>query len=159
MTEGEGRRRRGHAMLPWKRCSSPTKGGREPVEAMPCQGLVKHGKARAAPTAELLEDVVRSPHMTSQEALSWRYPLALLPFPGRCLGTMPVASLLASSVLAIAFQLGKALPGSRQGPSLRWEGGKKALPLLGREACTRRILVLAGMRRLTSEGTSPCQEG
>jgi hypothetical protein len=45
---------------------------------------------------------------------------------------MPTASLLASSASATASLLGKALAGTRQGPSLRWEGSKKA-SLLGEE--------------------------
>jgi hypothetical protein len=36
---------------------------------------------------------------------------------------------------------------------------RRPLPLAGREACSGRILVPAGMRRITREGTSPCREG
>jgi hypothetical protein len=35
---------------------------------------------------------------------------------------------------------------------------RRPLPLAGREAFSRRILVLPGMIRLRREGTSPCQE-
>jgi hypothetical protein len=41
------------------------------------KGMVK---ARAAPVAELLEDVVRTPRPASSEALSWRHPFALYHF-------------------------------------------------------------------------------
>jgi hypothetical protein len=44
---------------------------------------------------------------------------------------IPAASIPASSVSTIALLLSKALLGTRQGPSLKWKGGKKASPLGG----------------------------
>jgi hypothetical protein len=72
----------GAAMLhmPRKWLSSPSRDGRESVVAAPRWGLARHGKARLAPTADLLEDVVRMPCTTSLRARSWRCHLAPLPF-------------------------------------------------------------------------------
>jgi hypothetical protein len=80
-----------------------------------------------------------------------------LPFPGRRPGTMPAASPPASFVSAV--QPDNVLPGTRQGPSLRWEGWKEGLsPFARREACSRRITSLAGKGKLTRKGISPSRE-
>jgi hypothetical protein len=87
-------------------------------------------KARAATAAELLEDVVRTPrrHLVA--------PICPLPFPGRSPGTMSTASPLASS--AKDGQPDRALPGTRQDPSLCWEGRREGLsPLRGGKLVTR----------------------
>jgi hypothetical protein len=85
---------------------------------------------------------------------------------------MPAASLSASSASVSASLLGKALPGTGQGPSLKCEGGKKASPL-GREgsmlkkdsrfsgekkAYERRLLPLPGGRGIREKARDVSRE-
>jgi hypothetical protein len=85
---------------------------------------------------------------------------------------VPAASLPASAASATMFQLIKALPSTRQGPSLQWEGGKKASPLGGEgslhrkdprpswdeEAYKRRNLPLLGGRSVREKARDVSRE-
>jgi hypothetical protein len=85
---------------------------------------------------------------------------------------VPAASLPASAASATTFQLVKALPSTRQGPFLQWEGGKKAYPLGGEgslhrkdphpswdeEAYERRNLPLLGRRSVREKARDVSRE-
>jgi hypothetical protein len=85
---------------------------------------------------------------------------------------MPTASLLASSASATTSLLCKALSGTRQGPSLRWEGSKKAsllggegsvlkkdlLPAREEKAYERRLLPLPGGRSVQEKARDISRE-
>jgi hypothetical protein len=79
-------------------------------------------KARVAPAAELLEDVMRTSSTGIFGSSVMAASLDHLPFPRRRLGTMPMISPPAS--FAPAIQSGKVLSGSKQGPSLKRDGAK-----------------------------------
>jgi hypothetical protein len=85
---------------------------------------------------------------------------------------MTAASLPASSASATAIELGKTLSGTRQGPSLYWEGGKRASSLGGEgillrkdprpsgeeEAYERRNLPLPGGRSIREKARDVSRE-
>jgi hypothetical protein len=105
-------------------------------------------KARAAPAAELLEDVVRTPRPASSEALSWRHPFSLYHFQegikGRCTWQALRQALPWMFIPARRCRApGKALPfagkeGKKASPPCR-EGSfeVKTSPLAGRKWSTR----------------------
>jgi hypothetical protein len=154
--EHKGHHWRDMLYMPKKRISYSSRDGREPAEVAHRQGLARHGKARAAPTAELLEDVVRFPYMTSLEALSWQFPLAHHHFLEGIQERCP-------------WQASRQALHQHHRPTRRCRAPDKDLPLggkevrrplslAGREYCSRRIPSLAGGGRLTREDSSPCLE-
>jgi hypothetical protein len=122
------------------------------------QGLARHGKdyscGRASQRCQefALHDILGSSIVA--------VPLCPIAIPWKASrDDTRSKSSLEGSALAIAFWLGKALPGTRQGPSIQREGGRKASPLGGEGSLLRKDPRHSGTRRLTEEGTSPCQEG
>jgi hypothetical protein len=148
--------------MPGKRLSSPSRDGREPAEAAHRRGLARHGKARVAPTAELLEDVVRSSRMASSEALSWWCPLALHHFLEGTLHHFLEGVQERCPQQASQQGLHRRLRPARRcrapvrALSLKWEGSKKAPPpWRGRKRAQEGSPPRPGKGRLTKEGTSP----
>jgi hypothetical protein len=95
-------------------------------------------EARAAPTAELLEDVVRTPRPTSLEALSWRHPFALYHFLEALRRTFSPARRCRApgNALPFARKEGKEDLSALRGGKLTREG---ISPRLEKEAYKRRL--------------------
>jgi hypothetical protein len=117
-------------MYPGSWCSSLIGGGREPAKAAQSKRHQGHGEGKGCSCGRASQRCHENPSTGIFGSSIMATSLFPLPFPRRHQGMMHTASPLTSSALDV--HPSKALPGTRQGPSLCWEGRKKGLsPLRG----------------------------
>jgi hypothetical protein len=110
-------------------------------------------KARAAPAAELLKDVVRTSRFASSEALSWQHPFVLYHFLEGVQGRCPRQAL--RQALLRTFIPGRHCRAPRKALPFARKEGDKASPPCEEGILQAKASPLAGRKRHMREGSGP----